>query len=105
MLCTKLHCITVFESTRFIYKILSSSGAASGYWILDSFREIRARTPNTVEQLSALGAPPPRGGPVQDPVLTSPRVRERVLVSVYLGSFAVTISIKHPPPPRKTMHT
>ena len=30
-----------------------------------------ALTPNTVELISTLGALPPRGGPVQDPVLTS----------------------------------
>ena len=44
------------------------------HYRLDSFRKIRALTPftpKTVELIPILGTLPPRGGPVQDPVLTN----------------------------------
>jgi len=49
-------------------------------YLQDSFRKIRALTPltpNTVELMPTVGALFPRGGPVQDPVLTPVPPRQR----------------------------
>ena len=57
------------------------SSGSTAVLLKDSFREIRALTPltpNTVEPIPTLGALFPRGGPVQDPVLTSILVFVRI---------------------------
>ena len=75
----------------------------------ESFRKIRALTPlipNTVELIPTLGALFPRGGPVQDPVLTWRGGGEQPLSGNRReqgARYRGTSLIRTPPPPRTTI--
>ena len=56
-----------------------------------------ALTPNTVELIPTLGAPSPRGGPVQDPVLT-PRALQKASANDPTTSLQGDLAHKKQPP-------